>query len=120
MKKLLIALAAIATLCVGCKKEIDYEEPDVPQSEFLVVKAECDPITKTDYNEGETAWVKGDVIELLYKGDLYTYTASDSGNSVYFSSENGIANYDGSEIVAYYNAFIAEENLVGIEAIKPR
>ena len=118
MKKLLIALAAIATLCVGCKKEIDYEEPDVPQSEFLVVKAECDPITKTDYNEGETAWVKGDVIELLYKGDLYTYTASDSGNSVYFSSENGIANYDGSEIVAYYNAFIAEENLVGIEATK--
>ena len=118
MKKQLFALAALAMVLVGCKKEIDPPEPDIPQSEFLVVKAECIPLSKTSYNEGETTWVKGDVIELIYKGELYTYTASDSGNSVYFSSDNGIADYDGSEIVAYYNAFIAEENLVGIEASK--
>lgn len=118
MKKQLLALAALAMVLVGCKKEIDPPEPDIPQSGFLVVKAECSPLTKTHYNEGETTWVKGDVIELIYKGELYTYTASDSGNSVYFSSDNGIADYDGSEIVAYYNAFIAEENLVGIEASK--
>ena len=117
MKKQLFALAALAMVLVGCKKEIDGPEP-IPESEFLVVKAECIPLGKTSYNDGETAWVKGDLIELLYKGDLYTYTAETSGNSVYFSSENGIADYDGSEIVAYYNAFIAEENLVGIEATK--
>ena len=69
MKKQLFALAALAMVLVGCKKEIDPPEPDIPQSGFLVVKAECSPLTKTHYNEGETTWVKGDVIELIYKGN---------------------------------------------------
>ena len=118
MKKLILALISFAVLCIGCTKEMENQEKPAPSSEYLVIKAECAPLTKTDINEGKSTWEKGDIIELAYKGKVYTYSANEAGSNVYFSSEAGITDYDGSEIVAYYNAANAAEGKVAVEAEK--
>ena len=118
MKRIFLSLLSIAALCIGCTEEMENQEKPAPSSDYLVVKAECAPLTKTDINEGKSTWEKGDVIELVYKGKTYTYSANEAGSSVYFSSEDGIADYDGSEIVAYYNAVNAAEGKVAVEAEK--
>ena len=119
MKKYLISLLAIAVAAIGCNREIEPEKGHGPSSEYLVIKAECSDITKSDINEGKSVWEQDDAIEVVYKGTVYQYSVeslSENGKGAYFSSSNGITDYDGGEIVAYYKAVDAAEGLVGIDA----
>lgn len=88
-------------------------------SKFLVIKAETSAVTKTDINEGHSIWEKGDKIAVLYKGQTYEYVAgepADGGRQTYFTSSAGITGYDGSEIVAYYQALDASKSTIGLQA----
>ena len=114
MRRFLISLMAIAAVAISCHKEIEPQEKPVPTSDYLVIKAECTDVTKTDINAGKSSWEKGDIIEVVYKGDVYEYTADEDGSVVHFTSENGIADYDGSAVTAYYKAENAAEGVVGI------
>lgn len=114
MRRFLISLMAIAAIAISCHKEIEPQEKPVPTSDYLVIKAECTDVTKTDINAGKSSWEKGDIIEVVYKGDVYEYTADEDGSVVHFTSENGIADYDGSTVTAYYKAENAAEGVVGI------
>ena len=118
MKKILILLSAFAAFAVGCQEEIDNPQDKLgTDSSYLVINASCKD-TKTDINEGKTTWEQGDVIEVVYKGKVYEYSADESGRSVTFSSEEGITGYDGSSLTAYYKALNAADGIVGIEAEK--
>lgn len=118
MRRLFISLMAIAaTAIVACNKEIEPQDKPVPSSEFLVIKAECTG-TKTDINEGVSSWEKGDLIEVVYKGNVYEYTADEAGTTAHFTSTNGIKEFDGGELTAYYNALDAANGIVGIESGK--
>ena len=114
MRRFLISLMAIAAVAISCHKEIEPQEKPVPTSDYLVIKAECTDVTKTDINAGKSSWEKGDIIEVVYKGDVYEYTADEDGSVVHFTSENGIADYDGSTVTAYYKDENAAEGVVGI------
>ena len=111
-----IALMAAVVGVISCTKEIENpQDKPVPSSKYLVIKADCAQ-TKTDINEGLSTWEKDDVIEVVYKDNVYEYVASSDGAVVCFVSENGIVNYDGSALTAYYNAIDAAEGIVGVEA----
>ena len=119
MKRLLSVLAVAAIIC-GCAREIEPEGSTiVPVSKYLVIKADCAPMTKTDINEGKSTWEAGDKITVLYNGDAYEYVAgtpSEDGKQTYFTSSAGITSYDGTGLVAYYQALSAEDGTVGIAA----
>ena len=76
MKKILFSLMAVAAALVGCTREIEPEGSTVvPVSKYLVINADCAPMTKTDINEGKSTWTAGDKITVLYNGDAYEYVA---------------------------------------------
>lgn len=119
MKKTLFIFTIIAASLAGCTREIEPEDTKAPESDYLVIKAGCSSATKTDIVEGESFWKKNDVIEVVYKDNVYEYTVSElvnNGAGAYFSSTNGISDYDGSGIVAYYNAIDAANGIVGVES----
>ena len=120
MKKILFSLMAVAAALVGCTREIEPEGSTVvPVSKYLVINADCAPMTKTDINEGKSTWTAGDKITVLYNGDAYEYVAgtpSEDGKQTYFTSTAGITGYDGTGLVAYYEALSAEDGTVGIAA----
>ena len=120
MKKILFSLLAVAAALVGCTREIEPEGSTVvPVSKYLVINADCAPMTKTDINEGKSTWTAGDKITVLYNGDAYEYVAgtpSEDGKQTYFTSTAGITGYDGTGLVAYYEALSAEDGTVGIAA----
>ncbi len=119
MKRILFLLMAAAAV-LGCSREIEPEAPaGVPSSDFLVLCADCSPMTRTDISEGKSTWAKGDMITVIYDGETYEYVAGtpiDGGRRTYFTSAAGIADYDGTELVAYYGALDAANGIVGIEA----
>ena len=120
MKKILFSLLAVAAALVGCTREIEPEGSAViPVSKYLVINADCAPMTKTDINEGKSTWTAGDKITVLYNGEAYEYVAgtpSEDGKQTYFTSTAGITDYDGTGLVAYYEALSAEDGTVGIAA----
>jgi len=120
MKKILFSLMAVAAALVGCTREIEPEGSTVvPVSKYLVINADCAPMTKTDINEGKSTWTAGDKITVLYNGEAYEYVAgtpSEDGKQTYFTSTAGITDYDGTGLVAYYEALSAEDGTVGIAA----
>jgi len=120
MKRLLFSILAVAAILCGCAREIEPEGSTmVPVSKYLVIKADCTPMTKTDINEGKSTWEAGDKITVLYNGDAYEYVAgtpSEDGEQTYFTSSAGITSYDGTGLVAYYQALSAEDGTVGIAA----
>ena len=119
MKRLFTILLAFTSLATGCVKENKQpQDKPTPESKFLVIQADCAQIAKSDITNGVSSWEKGDIIEVVYKGRVYEYRASESGTDVYFTSESGIYSYDGSPISAYYNAMDSEEGLIGVEAEK--
>ena len=85
----------------GCAKEA---VPEV-SSEFLVIKADCAAMTKTEISQGNSAWEAGDKITVVYEGAAYEYVAASAGETTTFTSTAGITGYDASKpIVAYYPA----------------
>ena len=90
-----------ALAMAGCVKDMDQSVP--VQSDYLVIEASCALTTKTDINEGQSAWEEGDKITVVYNGAAYEYVASAAGETTTFTSTAGISNYDSSKpIVAYY------------------
>lgn len=88
----------------GCADNI-VPERNFDDSDFLVLKAECPTVTRTDMNEGNSTWEAGDVITVVYDGAAYEYVASTAGETTVFTSTAGIASYDAAKpLVAYYPA----------------
>ena len=120
MKKILFSILAAAAIVCGCARELEPEGSTfVPSSKYLVISADCSPMTKTDIVEGKSTWEKGDKITVLYNGEAYEYVAgtpSEDGKQTYFTSTAGISNYDGTGLVAYYEALEGESGTVGIAA----
>lgn len=120
MKKILFSILAAAAIVCGCAREMEPEGSTlVPSSKYLVISADCSPMTKTDIVEGKSTWEKGDKITVLYNGDAYEYVAgtpSEDGKQTYFTSTAGITDYDGTGLTAYYEALNGEEGTVGIAA----
>ena len=120
MKKILFSILAAAAIVCGCAREMEPEGSTlVPSSKYLVISADCSPMTKTDIVEGKSTWEKGDKITVLYNGEAYEYVAgtpSEDGKQTYFTSTAGITDYDGTGLTAYYEAINGEEGTVGIAA----
>lgn len=120
MKKILFSILATAAIVCGCAREMEPEGSTlVPSSKYLVISADCSPMTKTDIVEGKSTWEKGDKITVLYNGEAYEYVAgtpSEYGKQTYFTSTAGITDYDGTGLTAYYEAINGEEGTVGIAA----
>ena len=101
MRKGLFSIMAGALAMAGCVKDMDQSVP--VQSDYLVIEASCALTTKTDINEGQSAWEEGDKITVVYNGAAYEYVASAAGETTTFTSTAGITGYDASKpIVAYY------------------
>ena len=76
MKKILFSILATAAIVCGCAREMEPEGSTlVPSSKYLVISADCSPMTKTDIVEGKSTWEKGDKITVLYNGEAYEYVA---------------------------------------------
>lgn len=120
MKKILFSILAVAAIVCGCARELEPEYTGVtPVSEYLVISADCGAMTKSDINEGKSTWEEGDKITVLYNGEAYEYVAgvpSADGRKTYFTSTAGISGYDGTGLVAYYEALDGESGTVGIAA----
>ena len=115
MKRIVISMMAGLLMIVGCTKEA---EPQFQNNDYLVIKAECGTLTKTDMVKGESSWEAGDVITVVYDGKAYEYVASAAGETTVFTSTAGITGYDASKpITAYYPATDAD-GTVKIEAEK--
>lgn len=88
MKKF-YAIAALATVLVGCAKEV--EDPNVATPEtgnMVTLRASVDnPDTKMQAdNVGAFAWQKGDVISVLNNsGEAFDFSTTDSGTTVDFT-----------------------------------
>ena len=101
----------------GCAKDA-APELSPAGSDFLVLKADCAGLTKTDMNEGNSTWEAGDVITVVYDGAAYEYVAQSAGETTTFTSAAGIATYDATKsLVAYYPATDVD-GTVKIEAEK--
>lgn len=120
MKKILFSILAVAAIVCGCARELEPEYTGgTPVSEYLVISADCGAMTKSDINEGKSTWEEGDKITVLYNGEAYEYVAgvpSADGRKTYFTSTAGISGYDGTGLVAYYEALDGESGTVGIAA----
>lgn len=106
MKKIIyMAAAMVAALTVSsCSKEFAGEiNGGETGCDYLVIKASCPELTKTDISSGKTSWEAGDRITVVYDGAAYTYETAVAGTTAVFTSTNGIASYDASKsLVAYY------------------
>lgn len=101
MKSRIFSMMAGLLVLAGCAKEA---VPEV-SSEFLVIKADCAAMTKTEISQGNSAWEAGDKITVVYEGAAYEYVAASAGETTTFTSTAGITGYDASKpIVAYYPA----------------
>ena len=101
MKSRIFSMMAGMLVIAGCAKET---APEV-SSEFLVIKADCAAMTKTEISQGNSAWEAGDKITVVYEGAAYEYVAASAGETTTFTSTAGITGYDASKpIVAYYPA----------------
>ena len=106
---------ACALAVVGCVKDLDQSAP--VQSDYLVIEASC-ALTKTDINQGQSAWEAGDKITVVYNGAAYEYVASTAGETTTFTSTAGITNYDASKPIAAYYPVTDATGTVKIEAEK--
>lgn len=106
---------ACALAIAGCVKDMDQPAP--VQSDYLVIEASC-AATKTDINEGQSAWEAGDKITVVYNGAAYEYVASTAGETTTFTSTAGITNYDASKPIAAYYPVTDAAGTVKIEAEK--
>lgn len=106
---------ACALAVAGCVKDMDQPAP--VQSDYLVIEASC-AATKTDINEGQSAWEAGDKITVVYNGAAYEYVASTAGETTTFTSTAGITNYDASKPIAAYYPVTDAAGTVKIEAEK--
>lgn len=106
---------ACALAMVGCVKDLDQSAP--VQSDYLVIEASC-AATKTDINQGQSAWEAGDKITVVYNGAAYEYVASTAGETTTFTSNAGITNYDASKPIAAYYPVTDATGTVKIEAEK--
>ena len=101
MKSRIFSMMAGLLVIAGCAKEA---VPEV-SSEFLVIKADCAAMTKTEISQGNSAWEAGDKITVVYEDAAYEYVAASAGETTTFTSTAGITGYDASKpIVAYYPA----------------
>ena len=120
MRRILFPILTLVAIVCGCARELEPEGSGIaPASEYLVISADCAPMTKSDINQGKSTWEKGDKIAVIYKGATYEYVAgapSADGKQTYFTSSEGISNYDGSALTAYYQPLDAEVGLVGLAA----
>ena len=120
MRRILFPILTLVAIVCGCARELEPEGSGIaPASEYLVISADCAPMTKSDINQGKSTWEKGDKIAVIYKGATYEYVAgapSADGKQTYFTSSAGISNYDGSALTAYYQPLDAEAGLVGLAA----
>lgn len=120
MRRILFPILTLIAIVCGCTRELEPEGSGIaPASEYLVISADCAPMTKSDINQGKSIWEKGDKIAVIYKGTAYEYVAgapSADGKQTYFTSSAGISNYDGSALTAYYQPLDAEAGLVGLAA----
>ena len=118
MRKFAFLFVALTAFFTACTRELTPGDGfESPVSKYLVIAADAPAMTKSDIHEGKSVWEAGDVISVCYKGDVYEYVAgtpSADGKVTYFTSAAGIANYDGSDIIAYYQALDAENGVVGI------
>ena len=115
MKRIVISMMAGLLMIAGCTKEV---APQFQNDDYLVIKAECGTMTKTDMVQGESSWEAGDVITVVYDGKAYEYVASAAGETTTFTSSAGITGYDASKpITAYYPATDAN-GTVKVEAEK--
>ena len=62
MRKGLFSIMACALAMVGCVKDLDQSAP--VQSDYLVIEASC-ALTKTDINQGQSAWEAGDKTDVF-------------------------------------------------------
>ena len=106
---------ACALAVAGCVKDMDQPAP--VQSDYLVIEASC-ALTKTDINQGQSAWEAGDKITVVYNGAAYEYVASTAGETTTFTSNAGITNYDASKPIAAYYPVTDATGTVKIEAEK--
>ena len=120
MRRILFPILTLVAIVCGCARELEPEGSGLaPVSEYLVISADCAPMTKSDINQGKSTWEAGDKIAVIYKGAAYEYVAgtpSADGKQTYFTSSAGISNYDGSTLTAYYQPLDAEAGLVGLAA----
>lgn len=104
MRNRILPILAGLLVFAGCADDIAPERT-FDGSDFLVLKAECPAVTRTDMNEGNSTWEAGDVITVVYDGAAYEYVASTAGETTVFTSTAGIASYDAAKpLVAYYPA----------------
>ena len=104
MRNRIFSIMAGLLVMAGCAKET-APELSPAGSDFLVLKAGMADLTKTDMNEGNSAWEVGDVITVVYDGAAYEYVAQSAGETTAFTSTAGITAYDASKpLVAYYPA----------------
>lgn len=104
MKNKIFTILIFLFAFISCTKDVDKQN-DLIKSDYLVIKANCEVLTKTDISEGVSTWQAGDIISVVYDGVSYEYVAESSGNTTVFTSTAGITNYDSSKsIVAYYPA----------------
>ena len=115
MRKGLFSIMACALAMVGCVKDLDQSAP--VQSDYLVIEASC-VATKTDINQGQSAWEAGDKITVVYNGAAYEYVASTAGETTTFTSNAGITNYDASKPIAAYYPVTDATGTVKVEAEK--
>ena len=62
MKRIVISMMAGLLMIAGCTKEA---APQFQENDYLVIKAECGTLTKTDMVKGESSWEAGDVITVV-------------------------------------------------------
>ena len=104
MRNRILPILAGLFVLAGCAQDIAPERTS-DDSDFLVLKAECPAVTRTDMTEGNSTWEAGDKITVVYDGAAYEYIAESAGETTTFTSAAGIASYDPAKsLVAYYPA----------------
>ena len=104
MRNRILPILAGLFVLAGCAQDIAPEKTS-DDSDFLVLKAECPAVTRTDMTEGNSTWEAGDKITVVYDGAAYEYIAESAGETTTFTSAAGIASYDPAKsLVAYYPA----------------
>ena len=105
MKKTIFALAALATLAMGCAKEQQPSDTPAAQDGVTVLKVSVAP-TKVAVNEttGACTWQEGDQLAVWYQND----EDNTAGKKVIFTYkgllEDGSAEFTTTEVVAGYTA----------------
>lgn len=109
--------SAIIVSALGCSTAEMQMPAPAPESQYLIIRGDCGPDTRTDIVEGKSSWEKGDRITVVYDGVAYSYEAQESGAQTYFTSQSGIVGYDEAKtITAYY----PETDASGIVRIEPK